>query len=1095
LTSRKFREDERDLIKKIEKTIKDSSDVIKELQDECGKFTKDSRHGFKDAIKVAGRRAAYPYRGSTLHKLDEDVEALRENVSMALAVLQSKDSMRIQHDIEDSFALLELVRASQISSSVRDWLKAPDATVNYNAVCTKRHPGTGKWLIKSDTYTAWLTGRNSFLWLSGFAGSGKSVLCSTAIQHIFRHRKSDPRIGIGFFYFTFNDESKKDESAMLRALLLQLSNQRQDGYKDLTSLCESYSAGTPPPYVLLDCLRRLIQRFDQVYLMLDALDESPRNGPRERVLDVLEEIKRWGQDSVHLLVTSRDHWDIRESLNPTSIQQVTMRNVGIEEDIASYVLYQLTEDRRLERWQQYREKIQETLVKGAKGVYVSTVHQIVIGFLQANYFCSFRWVECQLKSLYSCPCSEAHLDQLLQSLPPTLDETYERMLCNIDNFSAADARRILTMLCFAARPLTVPELIEGIAVDIKGGGGLDRKRRLQDAKDIERICLGLVEIDMETLSTTGNSSLQIVRIAHFSVQEYLESERIHQRKAAAFGLRSIEAHTEMSQICLLYLLEPSLSSTPLDRAVLKEYKLAEFAAEYWYYHYQQAQRPSEVNAQILKLFQQQDSFTTWVRLHEIDSGLGFWRNDLDCPSDLAVTPVYCASYLGLNQVLLNLIDGKEENNRTFGVVPYTSRGVQLIDAKGGKYGNPLQAASYKGHETIVRLLVGKDVDVNYQSGQFGNALQAASYEGHEMIVRLLLKKGADVNTHGGKYGNALQAASSRGYETIVLLLLENGADVNAQSGEYGNALQAALSGGHESVVRLLLENGANVDAQCGEYSNVLQAALCGGHESVVRFLLEKGADVNTQCGAYGNLLQAASHQGYQSLVQLLLEKGANVDAKGGKYGSALQAALYRGHESIIQQLLGTGPDVEAQREALFDALEEASDRGHEHVVRLILKKGTTFIPQGRAYWVALHRALCSGHETVARFLLEKGADANTRGGEFDNVLQTASFLGHDKIVRLLLENGADVNTQGGKYGNALRAAFCGGCETVVLLLLETVRMSTTNSESLATHYKQHFVGAMSQYFDSFSKAARMSTPHVARTAPFYKRHPIKAVGQ
>jgi mitochondrial fission protein ELM1 len=37
--------------------------------------------------------------------------------------------------------LLDLARTTQISSAVRDWLKAPDATVNYNA---KRHPVTGR---------------------------------------------------------------------------------------------------------------------------------------------------------------------------------------------------------------------------------------------------------------------------------------------------------------------------------------------------------------------------------------------------------------------------------------------------------------------------------------------------------------------------------------------------------------------------------------------------------------------------------------------------------------------------------------------------------------------------------------------------------------------------------------------------------------------------------------------------------------------------------------------------------------------------------------------------------------------------------------
>ena len=68
----------------------------------------------------------------------------------------------------------------------------------------------------------------------------------------------------------------------------------------------------------------------------------------------------------------------------------------------------------------------------------------------------------------------------------------------------------------------------------------------------------------------------------------------------------------------------------------------------------------------------------------------------------------------------------------------------------------------------------------HRGGKYGNALQAASYRGHMAVVQLLLDKGADVNAQGVKYGNTLQAALSEGHMTIVQLLLAKGADVNAQ---------------------------------------------------------------------------------------------------------------------------------------------------------------------------------------------------------------------------------------------------------------------------------------------------------------------------
>ena len=57
-------------------------------------------------------------------------------------MLQQKDIGNVQDDIEDAKAVLDLVRVSQVSSTIRDWLKAPDATVNFNEACKMKHPGT-----------------------------------------------------------------------------------------------------------------------------------------------------------------------------------------------------------------------------------------------------------------------------------------------------------------------------------------------------------------------------------------------------------------------------------------------------------------------------------------------------------------------------------------------------------------------------------------------------------------------------------------------------------------------------------------------------------------------------------------------------------------------------------------------------------------------------------------------------------------------------------------------------------------------------------------------------------------------------------------
>ena len=61
----------------------------------------------------------------------------------ALNVLQLNDGQKVQDDLHDIRSVLELLRTSQVSQEVRDWLKAPHATTNHHDACAKRHVTSG----------------------------------------------------------------------------------------------------------------------------------------------------------------------------------------------------------------------------------------------------------------------------------------------------------------------------------------------------------------------------------------------------------------------------------------------------------------------------------------------------------------------------------------------------------------------------------------------------------------------------------------------------------------------------------------------------------------------------------------------------------------------------------------------------------------------------------------------------------------------------------------------------------------------------------------------------------------------------------------
>lgn len=185
LLAPKWRAKEKTTLQNFEPSICWCEDVIYEFQAEVRKLQKEPVDTLGQTIKAAGLRAAYPFRQSTLKKLDEDVNKFRDNVSMALQALQLKEHQNTQDGIEEMKKIMMNAQAQRVSTEVRHWLRAPDVTIDYNVAYGKRHAGTGQWSTQSATFTTWLQQDDSFLWLYGFAGCRKSVLCSTAIQHTF----------------------------------------------------------------------------------------------------------------------------------------------------------------------------------------------------------------------------------------------------------------------------------------------------------------------------------------------------------------------------------------------------------------------------------------------------------------------------------------------------------------------------------------------------------------------------------------------------------------------------------------------------------------------------------------------------------------------------------------------------------------------------------------------------------------------------------------------------------------------------------------------------------------------------------------------
>ncbi|KAI9709873.1 MAG: hypothetical protein M1812_007581 [Candelaria pacifica] len=797
----------------------------------------------------------------------------------------------------------------ELHGTILQWLAAPDPSLNHNAARRRCQATTGSWFTGSEQFIDWRKSPDTFLWLHGIPGCGKTILSSTIIEDVISHCGVDSNLAVVYFYFDFNDAEKQETEKMIRSLLSQLGRQRStaQALRSLYSACKT-GGRSPTSNELLETLRGMVQEFDGVFIILDALDECKE---RDRLLEGISEWAGWPIGKLHTILTSRREKDIEEMLGPLigDGEKVCIQSTLVDEDIRTYVHEKLQTDRGMRRWQRQPKvqmEIEMTLMEKADGM--------------------FRWAACQIDALGMCLDLKS-LRKALASLPESLEETYARILNNMYPYHRKSAFRIFQWLVYSARPLRLEEIVDVIAVDQEGEPRFDIERRFAEPLDVLTICSSLVTVVEEEKGEPGSmppvfvsTGKTLIRLAHFSVKEYLVSGTIQAGSAAWCGIQEVPANRSMAEVCLAYLLQFDQYSFDKQKTI-EEYPLAGYAAEFWFQHANLAGEDNDaMNSLSMELLQyNKNTFTNWTELFNPDQLWGYCR-----PSsrrELA-SPIYYTALTGLLVPTRLLIEAGAD-----------------VNAQGGNLYTALQAASWTGHGQIVQQLLKAGADVNAQGGIYDTALHAASYAGHDGIVEQLLKAGADVNAQGGIYDTALHAASYAGHDGIVEQLLKAGAQVNAQGGRFNTALHAASQAGNDQIVQQLLKAGADVNAQGEPFYTALHAASEEGHDQIVQQLLKAGADVNAQGGVYDTALQAASYKGHDQIVQQLLKAGADVNAQSEPFYTALQAASYKGHDQIVQQLLKAGADVNAQDGRFNTALYAASQRGHDGIVQRLREAG------------------------------------------------------------------------------------------------------------------------------------------------------------
>ena len=585
-------------------------------------------------------------------------------------------------------------------------------------------------------------------------------------------------------------------------------------------------------------------------------------------------------------------------------------------------------------------------------------------------------------------CFPWRLHQALEELPGSLDETYERILLNIDRERREYAHRLFKCLTVSAYPLRVEELAEIFVMDF-GSGNVPNYRpgwRLENPGEVVlSACSSLIAI-------TDVDGSQVVQFSHSSVKEFLTSDRLNMAATnpSWYHIDYLSAHTILAQASLSILLHLGSS---VDKGKIEDLPFSLYAARHWVDHVQFEGVLTGIQDSVARLFDMDNpSFATWIWIYDIDHPHRVPMSTAP-PTRPEAVPLYYATLCGFRGIVKHLLATHPEE----------------VNAEGGYHTTPLHAAIAKGNFEIAELLIKYGADVDALDREGWSALHTVSRSGRLDNLRFLLEHRADVNVvrqgpredHGW---TPLHVASRHGRVKVVQFLLGHQADVHACNHENQTALHLASQHGDPELMRLLIDHGAKCDAKDEDDETPLFLASRNGRVKATQLLLARHATVDHRDWQKRTPLHAASENGHVDIVRLLLDRGADVNARNVYEWTPLHLASRTGKDKVVKVLLdrpAKDADVNAPNDVGWTALHLASQKGHLDVVELLLDHGANVDTQEVDGETALHLAAYYGHHEVAKVLLKAGANQLIKNKEENTPFDLAKGEGHAADMELL----------------------------------------------------------------------------------------------
>ncbi|KAF7905376.1 uncharacterized protein EAF01_005897 [Botrytis porri] len=812
----------------VESKILDCEDSIAELGDVlkkvmvCKPFVVNGddliarkshdNQGFRDKMTEQGRRILYPFRKSTLMRLQESIEHVRSNLVFAMDILN----------------------LSTVSTTA-------EKVVDISKQVTTISDGVG--------------GKDRLLWCSGSPGAGKTVLTSAIVDDL-ESRFSVSNVGIAFIYCNYAE--KVSIAEYLASIIQQLIRQRfvipdyiLDLYHKHRSMGTNINAAEA-----VHLLHALTSEFPRLYVVVDALDECEETKKtRTNLIRQLQNLP----SNVHLLLTSRRLGDIEEKLSDYPHLNIQ----ASDDDVRAYLEARIDMEENILKFCKKDPTLRKTIV----GKIAEKAHGM---FLLAHMHIEAIASELKISRVRKA------LTGLPEILDNTYDDAMKRIMEGQETNRKILAMNILMWLSCAKKPLTVRELQHAVAImELDSDESELDEDEIYDQDLLLTVCAGLVVVDPESgvirlyhftlqeyferhrAKLFPNSGVLITQacIRYLSLDNFKEPEcpnpetiktRLKEYPLLSYVSQHLGVHaqgaaeTELMDDILHFLNQKTLVNGA--SAAMMPFSIRHMI-----------EFPPPIVAAAM--------FGLPTIVGELLKG----RANIEavCPKDF--TPLLVAAELGHFSVVQLLINSKanllakdhqQENSLHKAawkghveiVKQLVSAQPSLIEIPFEEHFNKtaLHIAIDGRHEGVIRALIEAGADVNASDELSLTPLMKVVVDNLPDAIDLLISKGAYVDAKGFREHATLSMAATAGNIVAVKKLLAAGAEVDAGKNTYsGTALVRAVSSGHAKVgrddsVQVLIEAGANLHAKTFEGNTALASAgqlrNRGPHPEVIALL-------------------------------------------------------------------------------------------------------------------------------------------------------------------------------------------------------------------------------------------------------------------